>query len=280
MQHTIRSLLQILSSRLKAAEIDSPLFEAQVLLSHCMQSDRAYLLTWPDQLLSNDIYAQAIDAVARRINGEPIAYITGQREFYGLSFAVTSDVLIPRPETEMLVDLALDYLPPNGQLLDLGTGSGAIAVAIAHTRPDVGVTAGDISAAALTVAAGNAEKHSVNVQFIQSDWFTALPQRNHFDLIVSNPPYIDAGHPYLRQTDIRFEPQLALTPGTDSLEHIRHLIQTAPAYLKSDGWLFIEHGYDQAQALQQLFNNPAWQRSKTITDLSGNPRVSMAQATA
>jgi len=211
--------------------------------------------------------------------GEPIAYLVGQREFYGLTFAVTRDVLIPRPETELLVELALERLPQNGAVLDLGTGSGAVAVALAHGRPDAQVTAVDVSAAALALARRNAALNHVRVQFLQGDWYLALGAQDvgQFDLIVANPPYIVAGDPHLKQGDLRFEPIGALTDHGDGLSALRTIVAGAPARLKSGGWLLMEHGYDQAAAVRELLTAQGFCEVQSWRDLAGIERVSGAR---
>ncbi len=213
----------------------------------------------------------------RRVAGEPIAYIVGEREFYGLSFEVTPDVLIPRPETELLVELALQYMPADARVLDLGTGSGAIAIALAHAQPDAIVTALDASPAALAVARGNAQRHSVAVELLHSDWFAALAvprDMRQFDVIVSNPPYIVAGDPHLTQGDLRFEPADALTDHADGLSALRTIVSGAMSHLVAGGWLFVEHGYDQAAAVRTLLAEQGFVDGQSWKDLAGIERVS------
>jgi release factor glutamine methyltransferase len=234
------------------------------------QSERA-LTAAEAQALSN--------LVQRRIAGEPIAYLIGEREFYGLSFQVDPAVLIPRPETELLVELALQHLPLNGRVLDMGTGSGAIAIAIAHARPDAQVTALDVSTDALQIARRNADRHHADVKFLQSDWFSALNDQ-HFDLIVSNPPYIVAGDDHLSQGDLRFEPVDALTDHADGLSALREIGKYAGRYLLRDGWLLMEHGYDQAQAVRDLLTAEHFSDVQSWRDLADIERVSGGQFAA
>jgi release factor glutamine methyltransferase len=245
--------------------------ETRMLLCHALGLSRVQLNTRSEQVL-DDAAAQRLGALfARRLAGEPVAYLIGEREFYGLPFQVTPAVLIPRPETELLVELACERLPAGGSVLDMGTGSGAIAVAIAHSRPDAHVTALDASAAALEIARTNAGRNGVRVDFLQSDWYGALDSRR-FDLIVSNPPYIVAGDRHLSQGDLRFEPVDALTDHGDGLSALRAIIAGAPGWLKENGWLLLEHGYDQAPAVRALLRD--WDAVRSWRDLAGIERAS------
>ena len=260
-----RSIAQVLAQ--------SPLdqLETRILLGHALGLTRVQLITRAEQVLDADAAARLGMLFERRLSGEPIAYLTGEREFHGLAFRVTPDVLIPRPDTELLVELACERLPRGGAMLDMGTGSGAIAVAIAHARPDARVSALDASAGALAVARSNAERHGVRVDFLQSDWYAALaPQR--FAMIVANPPYIVAGDSHLSQGDLRFEPVDALTDHADGLSALRAIIEGAPAFLDDDGWLLMEHGYDQAAAVRALLQG--WGDVQSWRDLAGIERVS------
>jgi release factor glutamine methyltransferase len=252
-----------------------PPLEARILLTHALQLTRVQLITQSERIITAD-EAELITALfQRRINGEPIAYIIGEREFYGLALYTTPDVLIPRPETELLVELALDRLPPNGRVLDMGTGSGAIAIAIAHSRADVMVTALDVSTAALAVAQRNAERQLVNVTFVHCNWYAGLADEQ-FDLIVANPPYIVAGDPHLSQGDLRFEPTGALTDHADGLSALRSIIQGAERHLVHGGWLLMEHGYDQAFAVRELLSQQGFREVQSWQDLAGIERVSGA----
>ncbi len=212
----------------------------------------------------------------RRLQGEPVAYILGEREFFGLKFKVTPDTLIPRPDTELLVELALQHMPENKgwRVLDMGTGSGAIALSIAHSRPDAEVTAADASGAALDVARENAGRLGVrNISFLQSDWFSALSGQR-FDLIVSNPPYIAAADRHLTQGDVRFEPLSALASGADGLDDIRKIVGQAGAYLEHGAWLLLEHGYDQAAQVRDLLHQNGFVEIFSEKDIAGIDRVS------
>ena len=245
--------------------------ENRILLCHALDITRVALITQSDRTLTEDEAARVCALAARRIAGEPIAYITGQREFYGLDFHVTDAVLIPRPDTELLVELAIERTPVRGRLLDMGTGSGAIAVSIAHSRPDAGVTALDVSEAALAVARGNEERNRARVRFVHSDWFAAL-DGEQFDIIVSNPPYIASGDEHLSQGDLRFEPQGALTAHADGLSALRTIADGAPQHLVPGGWLLMEHGYDQAAQVRGLLARH-YDEVQSWRDLAGIERV-------
>ena len=257
--------------------------EARILIGHALQWTRVQLVTRSQDAL-NDSQINAIETLfSRRLAGEPIAYLVGVREFYGLDFEVSPAVLIPRPETELLVELAAAHLPRKGKALDLGTGSGAIAISLAHLRPDAQVTATDISADALNIAQRNAKRHGTTIQFLLSDWYH--PAENPladtpFDLIVSNPPYIAAGDPHLGQGDLRFEPVTALTDRADGLQAIGKIISGAPAHLKAGGWLLIEHGYDQSEAVRAELQQQGWSEVQSWRDLAGIERISGARLAA
>ncbi|MGS0741724.1 peptide chain release factor N(5)-glutamine methyltransferase [Glaciimonas sp. GG7] len=254
--------------------------ENRLLVMHALQLTRTQLITQDQRLIDTTQAQQLSQLFQRRLQGEPIAYILGQREFFGLMLEVTPDVLIPRPETELLVELALERLPGNQThpaVLDLGTGSGAIAIAIAYTRPDTRVTAVDVSTTALAVAQHNAQRHlTVNYatfELLQSDWYTALGNQR-FDLIVANPPYIVKDDQHLSQGDLRFEPISALTDHADGLSALRTIINGAPLHLNADGWLLMEHGYDQAAAVRALLQAHPFEAIQSWQDLAGIERVS------
>lgn len=251
--------------------------ETRILLTHALQLSRVQLITQSDRVLSAHEAERIASLFRRRLGGEPVAYITGEREFYGLSLHITPDVLIPRPETELLVELALQHLPPNGRILDMGTGSGAIPVAIAHSRPDAIVTALDVSSNALAVAQRNAARHGVTIQFLQSDWYAALAHQQ-FDIIVANPPYIEVGDVHLSQGDLRFEPVDALTDHADGLSALRIIIAGAPRYLADGGWLLMEHGYDQAAAVRTMLAGQGFGAVQSWADLAGIERVTGGQS--
>lgn len=258
----------------------SPLeaLETRILLMHVSGLNRIQLITRSEQALDAAQAAQLRALIARRVAGEPIAYLVGEREFFGLAFITTPAVLIPRPDTELLVELALQYAPPASALLDLGTGSGAIAIAVAHQRPDLQVSALDLSPAALEVARQNAARHLAGrlPRLLQSDWYEALADER-YATIVSNPPYIVKDDPHLSQGDLRFEPLNALSDHGDGLSAYRHIISGAAAHLQPQGWLLLEHGYDQAQAVRALLLQAGYSAVQSWRDLAGIERVSGGQ---
>jgi len=248
--------------------------EAQILLGHVLGASRAWLAAHGDEPATAASAAIFRELVQRRRAGEPVAYLLGRREFYGLDFRVTPDVLIPRADTETLIDAALEKLTlhASASVLDLGTGSGCVAITIAHERPAAHVTAVEVSTAALAIARENAETIGVDVEFVQATWFDGLAGRR-FDLIVSNPPYVAQGDAHLQQGDLRFEPVAALASGKDGLDDIRIIVAAAPAYLHAGGWLLFEHGYDQAGASRDLLLNAGFGELISRADIAGLPRV-------
>ncbi|QGZ55685.1 peptide chain release factor N(5)-glutamine methyltransferase [Paraburkholderia acidiphila] len=259
-----------------------PVLETRILLMHVLGWRRTELITRGDEALEASFVAAYRDLEARRVQGEPIAQLVGAREFYGLDFDVTRDVLIPRPDTEVLVETALAALEGIAQprLLDLGTGSGAIAVALASARPDARVWAVDRSAAALDVAARNAAKlldaqrPGGPLAFVAGSWYDALEPALRFEAIVSNPPYIASGDPHLEQGDLRFEPRGALTDEADGLTALRAIVAGAPARLVPGGVLWMEHGYDQAGAVRALLESAGFTDVRSERDLAGIERIS------
>ena len=250
--------------------------ENRILLCHALGLTRVGLITQSHRALTGDEAAALEALVARRLAGEPIAYIVGKREFFGLDFRVTDAVLIPRPDTELLVELALERLAQDASVLDMGTGSGAIAVAIAHTRPDARVSALDASDAALEIARANAAANGAVVRFLHSDWYAALAAER-FDMIVSNPPYIASGDVHLSEGDLRFEPVSALTDHADGLSALRKIIAGAGTHLAPGGWLLMEHGYDQAAQVRELLAEHGYAQVQSWRDLAGIERVSQGQ---
>jgi len=253
--------------------------DQRLLVCHALGLNRTSLITQSERVLTEDDALLISTLLQRRLDGEPVAYILGQREFYGLPFEVGPAVLIPRPETELLVELALERLPPKGRVLDMGTGSGAIAVALAHTRPDAQVSALDVSKDALATATRNAAANGATVRFLESSWYEAVGSEQ-FDLIVSNPPYIAAGDRHLSEGDLRFEPAGALTDHADGLSALRAIIAGAPEHLPPQAWLLMEHGYDQAQAVQELLVQAGFSEVQSWADLADIERVSGGRAPA
>ena len=249
--------------------------EARVLLRYVLRCDEAWLIAHGDDDLASPQSAAFGVLIARRAAGEPVAYLTGHREFYGREFVVTPAVLIPRPDTELLVELALQRLPANGgDVLDLGAGSGCIGVTIAAERAQARVTLVDASADALDVARENAQRHAAaNTVLLRSDWYAALGDAR-YALIVSNPPYIASGDAHLQQGDLRFEPQSSLASGADGLADMRRIVAGAPAHLAAGGWLLCEHGHDQAEACTMLLQQSGFAEVFSARDLAGIRRVS------
>jgi len=249
-----------------------PRLEAELLLCSVLGCERVRLIARAEEAVDSSRARSAHARFARRRAGEPVSYITGRREFYGLSLRVTPEVLIPRPETERLVELALERLPAPARLLELGTGSGAIAIALAIERPGLGIVATDVSEAALALARRNARDHGAEIAFVLSDWFDALGPEP-FDLIVSNPPYVAAGDAHLERGDVRFEPRLALVGGGDGLACIREIAVRAQNRLRPGGWLLMEHGYDQGDRCVNLLGALGYAAVADFHDLAGWPRA-------
>lgn len=253
--------------------------EAQLLLQHVLKVNRAWLIAHENDALQPNKHSAFGVLLNRRLHGEPVAYILGYREFYGLELIVTPDTLIPRPDTETLVEAALAKILNNQatHILDLGTGTGAIALAIASKRPQTQITAVDASQAALNVATENAQKlHITNISFVLSSWFNALIHKT-YDVIVSNPPYIEQDDMHLQQGDLRFEPISALASGANGLKDICKIIDDCLIHLKPQGWLMLEHGYNQAEQVSELMAQAGLTDIETIKDLGGNHRVTMGK---
>lgn len=264
---------------LDAAQQATDRIEARVLLREVLNQSDAYLLAHGDDTLTAGQAQQYVALVVRRVAGEPIAYITGRREFHGREFVVNPAVLIPRPETELLVELALQCLPAgeSARVLDLGTGSGCIGITIAAERPQALVTLVDASEAALEVARGNAAQWAPsNTTLLHSDWYSAVGAER-YDLIMANPPYVAEGDAHLEQGDLRFEPRTALAAGVDGLSDLQRIIAQAPQHLRVGGWLLLEHGFDQAVACAWLLEAAGFQDVFNAPDLAGIPRVSGGQ---
>lgn len=262
--------------------------DAEALLCHLLQRERSYLRAWPEREIDAELNAQFQTLVARRQQGEPLAYLIGWREFWSLKINVTPATLIPRPDTELLVEQALARIPPAAQwqIADLGTGSGAIALAIASERPNCQLVATDVSAAALAVARGNATQLGIhNIEFCHGSWCEALAN-NQYQMIVSNPPYIDGHDPHLLHDGLPFEPQSALTPANtddgdgDGLAALRIIIDQARPHLITPGWLLLEHGYNQGEMVRELLQQAGYHGAITLQDLGGQERLTLAQLSA
>jgi len=274
---TVKTALRQATTRLATHE--SAALDAEVLLAHVLGRDRSHLRAWPEKELSAAQAGQFEALVARRAAGEPVAHLTGLREFWSLALKVTRDTLIPRPETELLVELALERLPPDQALhvADLGTGSGAVALAIASERPTCRVMATDRSAAALAVARKNAADLGLhNAGFAEGDWCAALGEAR-FHLVVSNPPYVRTDDPHLTRGDVRFEPVTALAAGTDGLDDVRAIVMCAANHLEPGGWLLLEHGWDQGDAVRALLEDAGYSDVRTHPDAGGRDRVSLGR---
>ena len=272
---TLAHAIRDAASRLPGEEAR---LEAELLLAHALQRPRSWFYAHAGDVLE-PADMQVFDALLRRRDhGEPVAQIVGHRGFWSLDLAVTADTLIPRPETELLVELALEHLPTEqmGQVLDLGTGTGAVALAIASERPLIDVTAVEVSQAALDVATANAQDTGLPLRLLRGSWFEPVAGEV-FRMVVSNPPYIAEGDPHLLQGDLRFEPRSALASGPDGLDAIRRIVADAPAHLLPEGWLLIEHGHDQGAAVRSLFTASGFLRVITARDLEGRERVTLGR---
>lgn len=258
---------------------DSARLDAELLLAHCLQKPRSYLYSWPERELSDEVRDEFEALVELRLKPTPVAYLLARREFYSLEFVLSPDALIPRPETELLVDTALQLIrdKKSPEILELGTGSGAISIVLLKQNPDLGLVATDISEPCLQLAEANAKHHRVTLNCIRSDWYQGLPHKLRFDLIVSNPPYIAADDPYLKQGDLPAEPLLALTPGETGLEAIEKIVCGSVDFLKPGGWLVFEHGYDQATAVADLLKAAGFTGIRNLLDANDLPRVSLGQ---
>ena len=271
---------------------DSARLDSELLLCYVLKKDRSFLRAWPEYELNQQQIYSFHQLLKQRLQGIPIAHILGERGFWSLDLKVTPDTLIPRPDTERLVELALDIIPENAQwnILDLGTGTGAIALSLAKEKPSCHITATDKSLAALNVAEKNAKRNQLsNINFIQSDWFSELIKSGEdsddvegakagiqqFEMIVSNPPYIKESDPHLMQGDVRFEPRSALTSGADGLNDIRTIIKCSIKYLTQNGVLLLEHGYDQADEVCELLKAAKFTQVTDFNDDNGNPRVAI-----
>ncbi|MCF5708560.1 peptide chain release factor N(5)-glutamine methyltransferase [Pseudomonas syringae] len=270
--------MTIIASLLRSAELpDSPTarFDAELLLAAALGKPRSFLHTWPERIVSTEAALTFSGYLQRRRAGEPVAYILGQQGFWKLDLEVASHTLIPRPETEMLVEAALELVPTfaPAEVLDLGTGTGAIGLALASDRRQWKITAVDRVLEAVALAERNRSRLQLdNAAVLESHWFSAL-QGRQFDLVISNPPYIAESDPHLAAGDVRFEPSSALTAGPDGLDDLRTIISEAPAHLRPGGWLLLEHGYDQGPAVRELLIRHGFERIQTRRDLGEHERI-------
>lgn len=262
-----------------AACSESARLDAELLLAFCLDKPRSYLYSRPEQALSEAAWQRYQELVRKRLEPTPVAYLIGRREFYSLDFSSTPSALVPRPETELLVELALEQIPIEHpcRICDLGTGSGIIAITLKKQRPLARVYATDVDPACLVLARENAVRHEVDIEFIESDWYRQLPTGLVFDLIVSNPPYIAANHPFLRQGDLPAEPELALTPGDTGLEALQQIIYQAKDHIVVGGYLVLEHGYDQQASVAELLATHGFGEIRCATDYNSLPRTSIAK---
>lgn len=280
MVETISQALRQAAGRLSGPSLADARLEAEILLAHVLDKPRTHLFAWPDARLDEDSRMRFERLVERRLRGEPSAYLTGRREFWSLELKVTAATLVPRPETELLVEQALDLIPVEStlQIVDLGTGCGAISAAIASERPACRVLATDSSAAALAVAVENFRRLGLdNISCRNGYWCTALPAGARFDMIVSNPPYVASDDPHLSADGLPWEPANALISGSDGLNDIREIVRTAREHLVPGGWLLLEHGYDQGKRILHMLRAAGYRDCSTVHDLGGMERVSRAQ---
>lgn len=273
--------MTIIASLLRAADLpDSPTarLDAELLLAAALGKSRSFLHTWPERIVPSDAALKFAEYLQRRRGGEPVAYILGQQGFWKLDLEVAPHTLIPRPDTELLVETALELLSAApAKVLDLGTGSGAIALALASERPAWSVTAVDRVLEAVALAERNRQRlHLNNATVLNSHWFGAL-EGQRFQLIISNPPYIASTDPHLVEGDVRFEPASALVAGIDGLDDLRLIVAQAPDHLDAGGWLMLEHGYDQAEAVRDLLQTRGFEEVHSRTDLGGHQRISLGR---
>lgn len=276
---SIETLLK--KGQIRLAHLPNPKFEAEVILAHLLKVNRAHFIAFPERKVAEETAIIYDDWLSKRASGLPFAYLTGEKEFYGLTLKVTEDTLVPRDDTEIIVDAALDLIPENDHLntpwniLDLGTGTGAIALTLKKYRPHCPVTAVDYNPDTLLVAKHNAVKNHLDVTLIQSDWFSNVKGR--FELIISNPPYIDPLDHHLQDDGVKHEPIRALAAKDRGLADLKTIIKTAPDFLTPNGWLLLEHGYDQGQFLREFMETVGYQSVQTLKDYGDNDRVTLGK---
>lgn len=277
MSLSIEMLLRQAAAQLADAGSESPQIDAAVLLCYVLDKPRSYLLTWPEKTLDTEQQAAFDAALQRRLAGEPVAYIVGEREFWSLPLKVAPHTLIPRPDTERLVELALQKIPAEPcSVLDLGTGTGAIALAIASERPDLQVTGIDLRPEAAQLARDNSQNLQItNTRFLSGSWYSPLTADERFAVIVSNPPYIDKTDPHLEQGDVRFEPKSALVADENGLADIRIISEQGRQFLQQGGWLLMEHGFEQGEAVRDILLELGYSQVSTAQDYAGLDRVTM-----
>lgn len=277
MLNTVGEEIKLASTEL-AELTDTPRLDAEVLLSYVIGKPRVFFMTWPDHQLTSIQQAQFEALVQQRKQGVPVAYLTGEREFWSLPLKTSPETLIPRPDTEVVVETVLQLaseLPIKSRVLDLGTGTGAIALAIASEKPDWSVCGVDVATACVELAQLNlAHLGFSNCRFLQSDWYDSV-EKECFDIIVSNPPYIEEDDPHLNEGDVRFEPKRALVAADNGLADIRHIVAQSVEHLATNGWLLVEHGYKQAELVQESFTLHGFNKVETIVDYGQQPRVTI-----
>ena len=278
MPESIQQALRWARRELSTAS-ETPRLDAELLLAFSLQKPRSYLFSWPEATLSEQHWIDFRRLIEERKLPTPVAYLLGEREFYSLDFTINHSVLVPRPETELLVEQALLICQRDHpqRIIDLGTGSGIIAVSVKKHYQQAEMWASDVDANCLEVAESNARQHGVDIRFVQSAWYQKLPTDSLFDLILSNPPYIAADHAFLSRGDLPAEPQIALTPGDTGLESLLVIISQASQYLRPGGSLVVEHGYDQQRPVYELFATHGFIDIHCFDDFNGRPRVSLAK---
>ncbi|MBC8520191.1 MAG: peptide chain release factor N(5)-glutamine methyltransferase [Gammaproteobacteria bacterium] len=274
---TIEQSLQHATEQLTKSGSDTAHLDSELLLGNVIGRSRTWLHTWPESTIDNDNLHLFSNLIQRRADGEPVAHLIGKQEFWSLSLKITADTLVPRPETEVMVEQVLGLVPEEAEwkIADLGTGSGAIAIAVANERAGCTITATDQSAATLAVARENGHSHHLkNIKFLQGSWFEPLDSIDQrYDLILSNPPYIASSDPHLEQGDLRYEPDSALISGDSGMDDLNHLVNNARGYLLPDGILMVEHGYDQGKKVRSLFQHNNFSGVTTLHDLAGLERI-------